>query len=224
MWDYDSEVRQSIGVLDGNTWSDALADEAREIFYTENTFIMQYDGLSTILEHGTTDPRNWKLLCKHDRFRRYSLRGRQTKADLKLRYMLSNFKPGLYIRKLTVQLCLELTESDFIWSQARQANPRKELRTLLQCSKLQTLEITVVIPKGLTPGHGAAKRIVEIWDVIEALHNKFGDKLKGMNHLLDMKTACMDDSDNEYAEDENEDALYEDEDNDIRDYGDDEDD
>ncbi|KAG7002312.1 hypothetical protein G7Y79_00027g060040 [Physcia stellaris] len=195
--DIDRHVRRTFGVLDGDTWSHKFADEARAVFYTDNTFTVPCSGLHDFLTTGST----WRRYPKDSRYRpgyldslRRTDGATPTKADLKLEIMLSEIQPYSYIRKIAVQLPLELGECGFVWTD-RNRDPSQQLRELLNCPKLQEVELLIQGPERIGLGHEVARMIVEIWDVIEALYKRFGDGLKGMNYLLALKAGYLDDSD-----------------------------
>ena len=195
--DVDRHVRSTFGILDVDTSSHKLADEARAVFYSDNTFTLPYSKLHDFLATGIT----WRRYPNLDPWYRPgyldSLRRRDgAKADLKLEFMLSEIQPRFYIRKIAVLLRVELREYGFVWTD-RNCDPGPQLRESLQCPKLQEVEILIEGPEGTGFGHEMSGMIVQIWDVIEALHEKVGDGFRGMEYLLALKAGCLNDSDDD---------------------------
>lgn len=53
---YDTTIRDTFGILDGNNWRATFVDEAREVFYSENTFIVPCRVLPGFLKFEHVDP------------------------------------------------------------------------------------------------------------------------------------------------------------------------
>ena len=183
----DKEIRETFGVLDGELGPIKLINEAREVFYAGNTFIVPIRALFDFLNF---DDAAWN----EESF------SKKLKAGCSMKHQeghyLCNmirgyFKPYACIRRLVVSL--DFGSRDFWYG----SSPTKQLNTLFVCSKLQDLRFFISGADGECIEYETSKRIIEIWDVIEGLHKKFGVVLKSYRYLFSIKEAVNDGSDEE---------------------------
>ena len=183
----DREIRETFGVLDGNLGPIRFIDEAREVFYANNTFIVPVRALSEFLNFGNA-ARNQESYCK-------KLKEGSSVKNCEDYYpcnmIRGYFKPYACIRRLSVQL-------DFgSWEFERGSSPIKQLNTLFACSKLQDLQFFISGADGECIEYETSKKIMDIWKVIENLHKNFGEVLKSYRYLFSIKEAVNDGSDEE---------------------------
>ncbi|KAL8793108.1 MAG: hypothetical protein Q9195_004314 [Heterodermia aff. obscurata] len=184
----DKEIRQTFGVLDGDLGPIKFTDEAREVFYANNTFIVPLKALFEFLDFGDAA---WN---QKDFSRKLRADG-SIEHDEEYYYLCNMirgyFKPHACIRQLIVQI-------DFgSWVFKHRRSPREQLNKLFACSKLQDLQFLISGADGECIEYETSKRIIEIWDVIEDLYKKFGVVLKSYRYLCAIKEAVNDGMDEE---------------------------
>lgn len=183
----DREIRETFGVLDGALGPIKFIDEAREVFYANNTFIVPIQALFAFLNFGDAA---WN----QESFSKKLKAGcsMQHRAEYYLYNMMRGyFKPYTCIRRLIVQLVFGS------WVFRYKSSPTKQLNTLFDCSKLQDLQFFISGADGECIEYETSKRIIEIWDVIEDLHKKYGVVLKSYRYLFSIKEAVNDGNDEE---------------------------
>ena len=183
----DREIRETFGILDGDLGPIKFIDEAREIFYANNTFVVPIQALFSFLNFGDAAwnqesfSKKLKAGCSMQHREEYYL----------CNMIRGYFKPYTCIRRLIVQL-------DFgSWDFRFPGSPIKQLNTLFDCSKLQDLQFFISGTDGECIEYETSKRIIEIWDVIEDLHKRFGVVLKSYRYLFSIKEAVNDGNDEE---------------------------